>query len=195
MDRRTTRAEEDVVAAPMRTSREQWVQQGLEALAAGGPDAVSVERLANAMNVSKGGFYWQFSGRAELLTAMLDAWEHTLVDQVIDRVEGAGGDARDRLHSLFSAGSSPGTLLDVELAVREWARRDVAVAELVARVYDRRMTYMRTLFQELLTDDEEVEARCLLALTLFVGNRFVAAKHGRRSRRQVTAAAVRFLEH
>jgi AcrR family transcriptional regulator len=170
------------------------VQEGLAALAAGGPDAVSVERLAGAMKVTKGGFYWQFSGRAELLTAMLDAWEETLVDQVIDRVEAGGGDGRERLHRLFAAGSSPGPLLELELAVREWARRDTGVAVRVARVDNRRMAYMRSLFTELVPDDEEVEARCLLALTLFVGNRFVAAKHGRRSRRQVTAAAVRFLE-
>lgn len=182
------------MAAPTRTSRERWVQKGLEALAAGGPDAVSVERLASAMNVSKGGFYWQFSGRPELLVAMLDTWERSLVDQVIERVEEGGGDAREKLHRLFSAGSSPGALLDIELAVRDWARRDTAVAERVARVDDRRMDYMRSLFGALLRDADEVEARCLLALTLFVGNRMVAASHGPKSRREVTEKAVALLE-
>lgn len=176
--------------AAIRTPREEWVRQGLDALAAGGPDAVSVERLATTLRVSKGGFYWQFTGRPELLDAMLDHWENTLVDQVIERVEEGGGDERAKLRRLFTEGSSPGRLLDIELAVRDWARRDPAVAERVARVDNRRMAYMRSLFGAVLDDPAEVEARCLLALTLFVGNRLVAARHGSRSRRTVTATAI-----
>jgi AcrR family transcriptional regulator len=182
------------MAAPVRTPRARWVQEGLEALAAGGPDAVSVERLAHALKVSKGGFYWQFSGRPELLEAMLDTWENSLVDQVIERVEAGAGDARTKLRRLFAAGSSPGPLLEIELAIREWARRDAGVAARVTRVDDRRMEYLRSLFGALSTDTEEVEARCLLALTLFVGNRLVTAHHGSSSRREVTAVAVRLLE-
>jgi len=38
-----------------------------------------------------------------LLDAMLDRWEHMVIDEVIDRVEGDGGDdARAKLRRLFA---------------------------------------------------------------------------------------------
>ena len=46
-----------------RTLRSGWIDEGLRALAAGGPDAVRIELLAKALGVSKGGFYWHFANR------------------------------------------------------------------------------------------------------------------------------------
>ena len=44
------------MAAITRTPRSRWIEEGLRALAAGGPDTVRVEVLAQALGVSKGGF-------------------------------------------------------------------------------------------------------------------------------------------
>src|SRR5688572_32824461 len=111
---------------PTRTPPSRWIEEGLRALAAGGPDAVRVEALARALGVTKGGFYNHFGDRPALLDEMLDAWEELGVDQVIERVEAAGGDARDRLRRLFALTSSARDLLRVELAIRDWARRGKA---------------------------------------------------------------------
>src|ERR687896_374805 len=83
----------DVMPAPIRTPRNSWIAAGLRALAAGGPDTVRVESLAKAMGVTKGGFYWHFADRDELLAEMLDTWERRSTDEVIERVEREGGDA------------------------------------------------------------------------------------------------------
>jgi AcrR family transcriptional regulator len=45
------------MAAPTRTLRSSWIEEGLRALAAGGPDAVRIEPLARALGVTRGGFY------------------------------------------------------------------------------------------------------------------------------------------
>src|SRR3712207_657736 len=104
----------------VRTPRERWVEEGLRALAAGGPDAVRIEPLARALGVSKGGFYWHFDDRRALLDEMLDAWERTTVDEVIDRVEAGGGDARAKLRRLFGFARAREDVLRVDLAVRDW---------------------------------------------------------------------------
>src|ERR671918_1162056 len=88
------------MAAPTRTPRTSWIEEGLRALGAGGPDSVRVELLAQALGVTKGGFYWHFEDRRALLEEMLDAWERLGVDEVIERVEGGGGDARAKLRRL-----------------------------------------------------------------------------------------------
>jgi AcrR family transcriptional regulator len=174
-----------------RTPRGSWIDEGLRALGRGGPEAVRIEPLARALGVSKGGFYWHFDDRQALLEEMLDAWERTRVDEPIEAVEGEGGDARAKLGRLFAlASASGGELLKVELAIRNWARRDKAVAGRLRQVDNRRMDYMRSLFGAICADDGDVEARCLLAFSLFVGGPFVSAEHNGRSRAQVLELAL-----
>src|SRR5690349_6870963 len=159
----------DAMPATVRTPRERWIEEGLRALADRGPDAVRVEPLAKAIGVTKGGFYWHFEDRSALLEEMLGHWERTGVDEVIAEVEARPGDPRERLRRLFAlAQARGGAILRTDLAVRDWARRDPAVAARLRRVDDRRMDYMRALFAGFCPDPEEVEARCLLAFSLFV---------------------------
>jgi AcrR family transcriptional regulator len=177
--------------ASTRTPRSSWIEEGLRALGAGGPDAVRIEPLARALGVSKGGFYWHFDDRQSLLEEMLDAWERTGVDEVIETVEAEEEDARSRLRRLFAlASASGGELLKVELAIRSWARRDMAVAKRLRQVDNRRMNYMRSLFGAICEDDDDVEARCLLAFSLFIGAPFVNADHRGRSRADVLELAL-----
>ena len=164
---------------------------GLRALAAGGPDAVRIEPLAEALGVSKGGFYWQFDDRRALLESMLDSWERAGVDDVIEEVEGGGGEAREKLGWLFAiAGREP---FRTELAIRDWSRRDRTVAARLRRVDNRRMDYMRSLFGEFCADEDEVETRCMLAFSVWVGNHFIAADHGSRTRGEVIRRALEWL--
>jgi AcrR family transcriptional regulator len=178
--------------AVTRTPRNKWIEEGLRALGVGGPDAVRVEKLAQALGVTKGGFYGHFDGRGALLEEMLDAWERVMIDEVIERVEGEGGDARAKLRRLFALASSREArgLLKIDLAIRDWARRDKTVAKRLRRVDNRRMEYMRSLFGAICPDEDEVEVRCLLALSLFVGSPFIAADHGGRSRADVRELAM-----
>ncbi|HET9104462.1 MAG TPA: TetR/AcrR family transcriptional regulator [Solirubrobacteraceae bacterium] len=180
--------------AKPRTPRTRWIDAGLDALARGGPDAVRIESLAQALGVTKGGFYWFFENRGALLHELLDTWEHTLVDRVIERVESDGGDAHSKLRRLFALAGSGETrsLLRAELAIREWARHDDGVGQRLRRVDNRRMDYMRALYAPLCRDPGDVEARCLTSMALFIGSHFIEADHGDRSRDDVMHDA---LEH
>jgi AcrR family transcriptional regulator len=177
-----------------RTPRSSWIDEGLRALAAGGPGAVRVESLARALGVTKGGFYWHFDDRRALLEEMLDAWERLGVDDVIERVEHAGGDARAKLRRLSAIALSSDETLEIDLAVRDWARRDEAVAARLRGVDNRRMDYMRSLFGAFCPDADDVEARCMLAFSLWIGNHFIAADHGKRTRSNVLELVMRRLE-
>jgi AcrR family transcriptional regulator len=171
------------MAPPTRTPPSKWIEEGLRALVAGGPDAVRVEALARALGVTKGGFYNHFDDRPALLDEMLDTWERLVIDQVIAHVEAERGDARSKLRRLFALGSSPaGDLMKIELAIRDWARRDKAVFKRLKRIDNRRMDYLRSLFGEFCPDEDEVAVRCLIALSLFIGVPSIAADLGRRRR-------------
>ena len=179
-----------------RTPRQRWIESGLRALGDGGPEAVRVEVLAKSLGVTKGGFYGYFTDRGALLEEMLDEWERAMVDEAIERVDAGGGDAREKLRRLFELAGSPGVrhLLKADLAVRDWSRRDDAVAARLRRVDNRRFDYMRSLFGDFIPDPDEVEARCMVAFTLFVGTPLVAADHQGRTRAEVIELALHRLE-
>ncbi|HEY3727411.1 MAG TPA: TetR/AcrR family transcriptional regulator [Solirubrobacteraceae bacterium] len=179
------------MAAPTRTPRTSWIEEGLRALARGGPDAVRIEPLAQALGVTKGGFYWHFEDRRALLAEMLEAWEQATTDEVVERVEGEGGDARAKLRRLFALTSSG--VVAIDLAVRDWSRREPAVAERLRRIDNRRMDYLRSLFGAFCPDPDDVEARCMLSYSLLIGNHFIAADHGARTRTDVLELAWRQL--
>ena len=117
------------------------------------------------------------------------------VDAVMEIIEGRGGDARAKLRRLFALASSPEGLglRMIELAVRDWARRDNVVAKRLKHVDNRRMEYMRSLFGDFCRGEKEIEVRCLLLASLVFGNALLAADHGTRSRAEVTDQALRRL--
>lgn len=172
--------------ATVRTPRGAWVDAALQALAAGGPDAVRIEALAARLGVSKGGFYWHFADRRALLREMLDTWEQAGTQDIIARVESQPGDPRAKLRELSRQLPS----VEVELAVRDWSRRDGDVAKRVRRVDNRRMEYLRSLFRQFCADENDVEARSLLAYSMSIGSHFVAAQHGDKTRSQVLRLAL-----
>ncbi len=180
-----------VMAAETRTPPTAWIDAGLRALSTGGPDAVRVEALAKALGVTKGGFYGHFADRNALIEEMLVTWERMSTEELFEAVEREGGDARAKIRRAGILSSD--RLLLVDLAIRDWSRRDSAVAHRLRQVDNRRMDYLRSLMRELFTDDDEVEARCLLAFSLLVGKHFMAADLGGRSLDEVTELAGKLL--
>src|ERR1700730_14605229 len=122
---------------------------------------------------------------------MLDTWERATTDEVFEHVESAGGDAAAKLRRLFPLASSG--VVAVDLTVRDWARREPAVAERLRRIDNRRMDYLRVQFSVLCADADDVETRSMLYYSLMIGNHFIAAGHGARSRADVLEMTLRHL--
>lgn len=178
-----------------RTPRSDWIGAGLRALAKGGPDAVRIEALAQTLGVTKGGFYGYFANRGALLEEMLDTWERDTTDELIERVEAEGGEPSARLRRLIEIVASADRLTTnatIDLAIRDWARRDPAVGERLRRVDNRRMEYLRRLFGATCPADE-AETRSMLVYSLYIGNHLIAADHGTRSRTEVLRHAQAWL--
>jgi AcrR family transcriptional regulator len=180
------------MVAQTRTPKSVWIDAGLQALASGGPDAVRVELIAEQLGVTRGGFYWHFPNRRAFLEELLDAWEHRSTDETLETVEKEGGDARDKVRRAGMLTFSK-ELLPIDLAIRDWARRDRSVAKRLRRVDNRRMDYLRALIGTFVDDADDVEARGMLAFSLAIGSHFIAADHGARSRKRVLEKATQRL--
>src|SRR3954471_3740176 len=141
--RQQSRRDKSAMAAPLRTPKESWIEEGLRALGVGGPDAIRIETLASTLGVTKGGFYGHFDNRQAFLDELLDTWERLFTDAIIEQVSARSGDAREKLRQLFAIAVSVDDMVMIELALREWARRETSVGTRLRRVDNHRMDFMR----------------------------------------------------
>ncbi|MGW4720403.1 TetR/AcrR family transcriptional regulator [Nocardia sp. NPDC004260] len=180
------------MAPPVRNPRHAWLDAAVAILSESGPDAVRVETLAAQLGVTRGGFYRQFSGRQELLDAVLDTWEHRSIDEVRQRVEQEGGGPKSKVRKAGRLTFSK-ELLPLDLAVREWARREPAVAARLERVDNRRMDYLRDLIGTISDNPRDVEARSMLAFSLVIANHLIAADHRTGTRADIIESAAQLI--
>lgn len=132
-------------------SKEDWVAAGLRQMASSGIDSVKVERLAEALGISKGPFYWRFSGREELLAGMLDLWKREFTLRLIEGT--AQLTPRQRMEELFrrilNAKAGKSSVAQTEAAMRAWAAQDATAARAVRQVDSQRTNYLSQAFREM----------------------------------------------
>src|SRR5262249_23448792 len=80
-----------------------WAQAALQLIAEAGLRALPGEALAARPGVTKGSFYWHFSGRSDLLAAALARWEQRTTEAITGL--SAVTDARQRLCLMLDAAS------------------------------------------------------------------------------------------
>ena len=91
-----------------RLNREDWLNAGLRILLENGIGALTVDRMADALEISRGSFYHHFKSRQDLLTAMLS--EHHNPTSTVGALAEPGFSAVDKatrvsvLGPLFSQG-------------------------------------------------------------------------------------------
>ncbi len=149
-------------------------------MAAQGADAVRVERLAEALGVTKGSFYWHFKDRNALLEALLEAWQMQATYAIIDQVEANGGDCRARLTTLFTIVARVDGRLD--RAIRTWAEQDPSARNALDQVDSRRLAYLETLFLGMGFSLPAANARARLVYHALIGQFTMgpAVAHGAR---------------
>ncbi len=126
--------------------RRDWIAAARRLLVAEGLEAVKITRLAEALGVTRGSFYWHFTDRADLLDALLALWERQNTRAVVEAAESAL-DLTSGVLALFDVWVDAARF-DPALdgAVREWARRAARVRKAVQRADDARVAAIADLF-------------------------------------------------
>ena len=164
-------------------TRENWIDFALQRLTEEGIDKVTITGLARELSVTKGSFYWHFKDRDDLLQAMLVRWEESGSKLVFGEVERVGGDAVRRLKHLSDIVIRRyGDQLNLELALRDWGRKDLKIANILRQEDEKRIDYISGLFVEIYGDVKIAEAKAWLLFSLFVGEIIIAAPMKEQSR-------------
>lgn len=119
-------------------TREDWLVAAHAAVVAGGFDQLRVLQIAKALRVTRGSFYWHFTGQAELQSELLERWrsQQFAVDATL-RAQAMADPRADLEQVLETALAQIGAKQEhmrFELALRGLARRDEAVARMLAEV-------------------------------------------------------------
>jgi len=147
-----------------RLGRNDWIEAALAMLGEQGIDGVRVERLAQALKVTKGSFYWHFKDRDDLYTAMLETWRNQSVARAMDYVA-AAEDPHQRLAEIlaipFGADIS-GAAADLWLSMRLWARNDARPRAAIREVDQVRSRLISRLLEACGIPEHEARARSVL---------------------------------
>lgn len=143
--------------------RQRWIAAAMEALIAGGVGAVRITRLADALAITRGSFYWHFRDRDDLLAALRRRWEGQNTQAVLDAVEDAVTlDAA--ILAFFDAWVLPDRFdARLEDAMRAWAKEDEAIRRAIEAADERRVMALAATFRRFGCPGEEafVRARIL----------------------------------
>ncbi|MER2553433.1 MAG: TetR/AcrR family transcriptional regulator [Thauera sp.] len=151
--------------------RDTWVAGATEVLAEEGIAGLRVEVLAKRLNVTKGSFYWHFADRRDLLMAVLAQWKEGRIRDIIKQTRAQPGHEQEQIYhviDVYSASRSRRGMM-IELAVRDWARRDAEAAAIVAEVDDVRLRCARDLFLACGVPMDEASSRCMLLYAYVFG--------------------------
>jgi AcrR family transcriptional regulator len=137
-------------------TRDDWLAAAYDAVVAGGFDQLLVLQIAKALRVSRGSFYWHFTGQAELQGALLERWrsQQFAVDATLQAQ--ATADPRADLEQILATAlaqiGAKQEHVRFELALRGLARRDETVARMLAEVDALRMSLFERKFLQLTGD-------------------------------------------
>ena len=168
------------LASPrVQLDRGNWIEGAIDVLARDGLGGLRIEVLAKRCGVTKGSFYWHFKDRQDLLTAMLEYWKEGRIRDIEKTTSVTPGREREQLHFAVEVyGASRNRKgMAIELAVRDWARRDPQAATFVEAVDLYRLDCTRKLFVAAGMTDTEAKSRSLLLYACVFGLSLMHCTH------------------
>lgn len=159
--------------------RNGWIDGAIEVLADEGVSGLRVETLARRLGVTKGSFYWHFKDRQDLLDAVLHIWKDGRIRDIDKQSAATAGRESEQLLQIIDIYSTKRNRkgISIELAVRDWARRDPQAASIVEAVDTYRLEGARKLFVASGCSEDEAKSRSLLLYAYVFGQSLMACDH------------------
>ncbi|MEM1196712.1 MAG: TetR family transcriptional regulator [Pseudomonadota bacterium] len=173
-----------------RLTERDWLDHGLKTLASAGFEALKAAKMAQALGVSRGSFYWHFEDIRQFEERLLDHWQSLTTDETIREME-AQTPASERLPELMRRASMTRPSLD--RAVRVWAEfNDLARAKL-RKVDALRIDYIAQLLVASGLDRSQAGPRARFIYAASLGDTAIAPQAGKRFTPDEVKTLARFL--
>jgi len=130
-----------------KVTREDWLRLARDVLVHDGEGEVKVLALSQKLGVSRSSFYWYFKDKKDILQALLEEWEKRNTQVILRHCEMPAATITEALCNFFRCFVDE-SLFDqgLDFAVREWARRDPAVREMIDAADARRLAAITEMY-------------------------------------------------
>jgi AcrR family transcriptional regulator len=156
--------------------------------------SVQIGKLARRLKVTRGGFYWFFSSRAQLLDELLADWERTNTEAMKAVLIGSGHDGMAELHAVVDMMLTEKTYIPAwDAAVRDWGRQSTKAAKAVRRVDAARIDVFEQIFLDMGCGDEEAFVRARIAYFHQVGYHTLGVQEPHEQRMRLLPLYLRYL--
>lgn len=173
-----------------------WLDAAMALLVDGGVDLIRVDVIARQLQLTRGSFYWHFKDRDALLAALLQAWRQSATEQVTERFSRDNQDPRALIRELLSLpfrGRSAQRAARVELAIRDWARRDAMARQAVDEADATRIDYIARCFRALGFGTAEAQHRAGILYACELGEALLVHQGAAPQQRERSALLERLL--
>jgi AcrR family transcriptional regulator len=173
------------VGTPARRSGSRWggLNTARRALIEEGTAGLEIKKLAKRLGASRGGFYWFFKDREQLLTELLAYWAKasTLPFERILQSSGKNGmQAFQAINNLWIDEEEYDPKWDA--AVRDWARTSSAVLKAVQVVDEKRIALLEQVFLDMGYKGKEAHVRARVTYYHQVGYYALGVRESRKQR-------------
>ncbi len=134
--------------AHTKVTRDDWIVVALAALQHTPIDKLKVLSLATALDVSRSSFYWYFAERGDLVDELLRLWVQN-TESIIDRSTRPAPTITAACLGIFECWADE-SLFDstLDMAVRDWGRRDSKIASRVSESDRERQQALMAMFSQ-----------------------------------------------
>jgi AcrR family transcriptional regulator len=170
-----------------------WIAEARQMLIEGGVAAVQINPLAARLEVTRGGFYWRFRNRKDLLDHLLEDWRGSNCRAFMMALERAGSpqERYRRLVRLLVDEKDFDPALDT--AIRQWGTVDAEVRKIVNQVDNERIGGFVKIFLEAGQDSTEAMVRARVVYFHQVGYYALGIDESRAERRRLVSTYDRIL--
>ena len=170
-----------------------WIAEARAMLIEGGVAAVQINPLAARLGVTRGGFYWRFRNRQDLLDRLLADWHATNTVSLLTALDRSGSPRQryQRLVRLWIEETAFSPALDT--AVRQWATVDAGVGERVRAADAERIAAIARVFLDAGQPAKEAMVRARVVYFHQVGYYTLNLRETVKERRALASTYTRIL--
>ena len=149
-------------------TKDQWAEAGLALLNEKGYTDLSIVKLAQRLNVTRGSFYYHFKSLNDLIDIMISTWEERVVNQGFEQILTDTANPKQEVKNLIEYVTHLTDRLD--LVFRQWAPSNEHVKKHMERLDQKRLKTLEELFQRLLNDTTKGRVLSRLAFYAYIGS-------------------------
>lgn len=175
-------------------SREAWIDAARKVLERRGIAAVKIDALATQLKVTRGSFYFHFSGLSDLHAGLVEIWRHRncMPFEALEKVTMDGAAYFAAIVRIWVDEETFSPSLD--LAIRDWSRSSRPIAEEMEKSDRLRLDLLTRAFRDIGYCEDESVVRARITYLHQIGYYAVAFKESVADRKRYQPIYGRVLE-